>query len=154
MIAQVVSGIGFLGAGTIIVTKRNISGLTTASSIWSVAAIGIALGMGFYEIAIGSFVITISTLVVLKRVVKTIGTERVVIKYLSGEQTLYTIETLFEELNLEIKTIKYSVAPFGNEYVSSNLFEIKNPKNFNFSKFVEKISHIKNIVSVERTNLE
>ena len=32
--------------------------------------------------------------------------------------------------------------------------EIKNPKNFNFSKFVEKISHIKNIVSVERTNLE
>lgn len=154
LIAQVVSGIGFLGAGTIIVTKRNISGLTTASSIWSVAAIGIALGMGFYEIAIGSFVITISTLVVLKRVVKTIGTERVVIKYLSGEQTLYTIESLFKELNLEIKTIKYSVSPFGNEFVSSNLFEINNPKNFNFSQFVEKISHIKNIVSVERTNLE
>src|SRR5690606_195680 len=40
--AQIVSGIGFLGAGTIIVTKRNVSGLTTAASIWAIAGIGIA----------------------------------------------------------------------------------------------------------------
>lgn len=51
--AQVVSGIGFLGAGTIIVTRRSqIKGLTTAAGLWSSAGVGIALGIGFYEAAI------------------------------------------------------------------------------------------------------
>lgn len=50
--AQVVSGIGFLGAGTIVVTKRNqIKGLTTAAGLWAAAAVGLALGIGFYEAA-------------------------------------------------------------------------------------------------------
>ena len=51
--AQVVSGIGFLGAGTIIVTRRNqIKGLTTAAGLWAAAGVGLAVGIGFYEAAI------------------------------------------------------------------------------------------------------
>ena len=50
--AQVVSGIGFLGAGTIIVTSRSqIKGLTTAAGLWASACIGLAVGVGFYEVA-------------------------------------------------------------------------------------------------------
>lgn len=53
--AQVVSGIGFLGAGTIAVTKHNqIKGLTTAAGLWASAGVGLALGIGFYEAAIAS----------------------------------------------------------------------------------------------------
>ena len=57
--AQVVSGIGFLGAGTIIVTRRNqIKGLTTAAGLWSAAGVGLALGVGFYEAALaGTFAV-------------------------------------------------------------------------------------------------
>ena len=51
--AQVVSGIGFLGAGTIVVTRRNqIKGLTTAAGLWASAAVGLAVGIGLYEAAI------------------------------------------------------------------------------------------------------
>ena len=51
--AQVVSGIGFLGAGSILVTKHNqIKGLTTAAGLWASACIGLAFGIGFYEAAI------------------------------------------------------------------------------------------------------
>lgn len=51
--AQVVSGIGFLGAGTIIVTRRNqIKGLTTAAGLWAAAGVGLAVGIGFYEAAV------------------------------------------------------------------------------------------------------
>ena len=51
--AQVVSGIGFLGAGTIVVTRRNqIKGLTTAAGLWAAAGVGLTLGVGFYEAAI------------------------------------------------------------------------------------------------------
>lgn len=51
--AQVVSGIGFLGAGTILVTSNNqVKGLTTAAGLWAAATIGLAIGIGFYEMAI------------------------------------------------------------------------------------------------------
>ena len=51
--AQVISGIGFLGAGTIIVTRRNqIKGLTTAAGLWTAAGVGLAIGVGFYEAAV------------------------------------------------------------------------------------------------------
>ncbi len=65
MAAQVVSGIGFLGAGTIIVTRRNqIKGLTTAAGLWAAAGVGLALGIGFYEAAIvgGLAIFTVMTL--------------------------------------------------------------------------------------------
>ena len=52
MAAQVISGIGFLGAGTIIVTRRNqIKGLTTAAGLWASACIGLSIGIGLYEVA-------------------------------------------------------------------------------------------------------
>ena len=51
--AQVASGIGFLGAGTIVVTRRNqIKGLTTAAGLWAAAGVGLAVGIGFYEAAV------------------------------------------------------------------------------------------------------
>lgn len=51
--AQVISGIGFLGAGTIIITGRNqVRGLTTAAGLWASACIGLSIGIGFYEGAI------------------------------------------------------------------------------------------------------
>lgn len=50
--AQVISGIGFLGAGTIIVAPRNrIRGLTTAAGLWAAACVGLAIGIGLYEVA-------------------------------------------------------------------------------------------------------
>ena len=66
--AQVISGIGFLGVGTIILKGRyQITGLTTAAGLWVTAAIGIALGAGFYEGAIIAFTISVLTVVVLHK---------------------------------------------------------------------------------------
>ena len=65
--AQVVSGIGFLGAGTIIVTRRNqIKGLTTAAGLWAAAAVGLAVGIGFYEAAIVGSVLIFLTLTAVR----------------------------------------------------------------------------------------
>ena len=64
MSAQVISGIGFLGAGTIIVTKRNeIKGLTTAATLWTTACMGLAVGVGFYECALIMYILLIIILV-------------------------------------------------------------------------------------------
>ena len=67
--AQVVSGIGFLGVGTILLKGRfQITGLTTAAGLWCAAAIGLALGAGFYEGAIITFVLSVLTVTVIHKV--------------------------------------------------------------------------------------
>lgn len=66
--AQVVSGIGFLGAGTIIVTRRSqIKGLTTAAGLWTAAGVGLALGIGLYEIALVAAVAVVLIMTLMQR---------------------------------------------------------------------------------------
>jgi putative Mg2+ transporter-C (MgtC) family protein len=66
--AQVISGIGFLGVGTILIKGRfQITGLTTAAGLWCAAAIGIALGAGFYEGAIITFICSVITMTLAGR---------------------------------------------------------------------------------------
>lgn len=68
--AGVVTGIGFLGAGTIIRSQEGIRGLTTAASIWISSAIGLAVGCGFYEVALFSTFLVFLTLAFLKKIEK------------------------------------------------------------------------------------
>ena len=67
--AQVISGIGFLGAGTIFISQKKIAGLTTAASLWNVACLGLAVGMGYYIISLAGCAIVIITLALLQRLV-------------------------------------------------------------------------------------
>lgn len=60
--AQVITGVGFLGAGTILREGTNVKGLTTAASLWSVACLGIAAGAGYYAIALAGMVFIFITL--------------------------------------------------------------------------------------------
>lgn len=66
--SQVVSGVGFLGVGTIIVTRRNeVRGLTTAAGLWACACIGLAVGIGFVEAALVAMVFVVVTFVALSK---------------------------------------------------------------------------------------
>jgi len=68
IIAQIVAGIGFLGTGAIIKTNGYISGLTTASTLWIGAIIGIVFGLGEYQLGIIVSVLTLLTLTIVKRI--------------------------------------------------------------------------------------
>lgn len=64
--AQVISGIGFLGVGCIIVTRNRIRGLTTAAGLWTTACLGLVIGAGFLEVAATMFVLIMLTAFVLR----------------------------------------------------------------------------------------
>ena len=64
--AQVITGVGFLGAGTILRQGSHVKGLTTAASLWAVACLGIAAGFGFYAIAIAGMIFIFITLTILE----------------------------------------------------------------------------------------
>lgn len=109
--AQVVSGIGFLGAGTIIVTKHNqIRGLTTAAGLWAAAAVGLALGIGFYEAAITAAMAIYFILTVLHfleaRINRKTRVVEVYIELLDTSPLGDFIHSL-RELELEIEEIQF-----------------------------------------------
>jgi putative Mg2+ transporter-C (MgtC) family protein len=74
--AQIVTGVGFLGAGAVIQDRGGIHGLTTAATIWLVASIGMACGAGFYYLAIVTTVLAIVVLLGLAQVEKLLRPDR------------------------------------------------------------------------------
>lgn len=66
--AQVITGVGFLGAGTILREGTHVKGLTTAASLWAVACLGIAAGAGYYAVALAGMVFIFITLTIFERI--------------------------------------------------------------------------------------
>lgn len=114
LIAQVVSGIGFLGAGTILVSHGNIRGLTTAASIWTSAALGIALGMGYYDIAGAGLVVTMLTLVAIKRIFSFPNMKILRVEYVDTQETAEAIKNYFKEHRIHVMKAAESVAAEGD----------------------------------------
>lgn len=99
--AQIVSGMGFLGAGTILQARGNVRGLTTAATLWTVAAIGMAVGAGAHIMAIGATILVIVVLVILGQIERLLlrrSFERIVqIAFEPRPEFMDTIEALFAE---------------------------------------------------------
>ena len=79
--AQVVSGIGFIGAGTIILQKQIVRGLTTAAGIWATSGIGLAVGAGMYEIGVAATVLVLVGLELLSVFFKSLGMHNLVVEF-------------------------------------------------------------------------
>ena len=106
--AQVVSGIGFLGAGTILRTGNTVQGLTTAASLWVCAGIGLAIGSGFYFGAVISVILVMLSLVILVRVeISLFANKKRSIKIVAVERAglIGDIGTFFGENDFVIKKI-------------------------------------------------
>ncbi|MEK7520004.1 MAG: MgtC/SapB family protein [Patescibacteria group bacterium] len=68
IIAQIVTGIGFIGAGLIIYHENKVHGLTTAAGLWTMAGVGIAVGMGYYDVAIAGALLVLFVFFVLRKI--------------------------------------------------------------------------------------
>lgn len=122
--AQVVSGIGFLGAGVILRRGNDsISGLTTAAMIWGAAGIGIAVGAGFYMDAAIAVVIIVFGIEVLSPFLMKIGPKRIRMREVSLKVQIddeKSIESLFQflkENNINIENIRIKDIPLRNDIV-------------------------------------
>ena len=109
--AQVVSGVGFLGAGVIFVRGRSVSGLTTAAGLWLTAGVGLALGAGMYAVGISATVIILVIQVLLHtplRHLEGTGVEEVVVVL---DDTDEAIQMLMEQLkSRSIQVLESSIA--------------------------------------------
>ena len=140
--AQVVSGIGFLGAGTIIRFKASVRGLTTAASLWTVAGLGLAVGAGLFIPATFTTILVLAALFFLNRVergmIRRDWYKSLEIDTKAGASQLQEIRSLLSEYDVEIKDfdvkrssssedliIKISVKLLTNEYDNEIISKIR-----------------------------
>lgn len=97
--AQVVTGIGFIGAGTIIFQKHVVKGLTTAAGLWVTAAIGMTVATGLYALAIGCTILVLCCLEVFNYVMRRFGMKKIAVTFSTRSHD--TIRQLLGELQAD-----------------------------------------------------
>jgi len=151
--AQVVSGIGFLGAGTIIVTKHNqIKGLTTAAGLWSAAGVGLALGVGFYEAALVAGVAVFTVLTLMQRLDNKMRSKT---KFLdlyiefSQDVSLGTLIQSLREMGLEVSDLQNEPASAFDGNSRGLVVYLKAKKRSNHLLLMEQIGKLPGILHLE-----
>ena len=152
--AQVISGIGFLGAGTIMFTSRNqVKGLTTAAGLWACACMGLAIGTGFYTLAIIGSVIVVGVFALLPTIEKHVINKS---KHFAIHIELTSRENLKEFINslrsLEFKVLSVEYNPaYSHSGLSVYTIELKvlNNKKIPHKNYIEEFQKYSYVNFVE-----
>jgi putative Mg2+ transporter-C (MgtC) family protein len=149
--AQVVSGIGFLGAGSILARGEIVKGLTTAASIWTVAAIGLAIGGGLYFAGIASTIIILIILAGVKPLEEAYRARNQTVQFkLTVDQSGFTPEDLRQTLNLRVSQIKRFVVETRNEDGSDDVLVLLNKvSSHDIASFKTKLNDTPAVRQVE-----
>lgn len=159
--AQVISGVGFLGAGTIIHHGQNVRGLTTAASLWVVAAIGLAAGSGFYFLAI---VVSISIYIILfifNKLYRRIRSVRDVsglrVQLLNKPKAIGAINLLLAKNNIRILDMEFinpnmdtDGSEGDNDVIYINL-TLKMTEELSVYTLIQQLEKITGVIKVERS---
>lgn len=148
--AQVVSGIGFLGAGTIIVRGKSIYGLTTAATLWVCACLGLTIGIGFYAEAILSLFVVLFSLWPLNMIQKKLFSDElckiVSIKYSGTYPSISDVFTQMSVDRVQVKRIEVDEA-------GSQLIAVIAAKHLDdITKAVSNLIHIESVVGFAYKN--
>lgn len=147
--AQVIAGIGFIGAGTIIVTKRRqVKGLTTAAGLWTCAIIGLAVGAGYYEAAVLATAIILLAEIFFSRfeywVLDNARNINIYVEY-SGNEYLDSVIRLLKTYRVVILDLEITKSGAN----SCAIFQLQLPKKLSHDKLMTVVSTAEGIISVE-----
>ena len=151
--AQVVAGVGFIGAGTIIVTKRQrVKGLTTAAGLWTVAIVGLSVGAGFYEGAIMvTLLVLLAELVLAKlenRMLRSSPEINLFVEY-TGKDALDEVLKMFRERNVKVLGVEITRSRQSEHHNATVIFSLRLNKKSPATKLEELLRQTDGILSVE-----
>ena len=148
--AQVVTGVGFLGAGVIFMQKQTIVGLTTAAGVWVTAAIGLSIGSGLYFVGIAATVITILGQILLHGKIRFLSsprTETLMLQIVDNADAIKLLQGIFEDneiIILNLKSKRDEKSSLINVEVIIRVYE-----SFNMTKFLNILQSKDFIKSLE-----
>jgi len=149
MASQVITGVGFLGAGTIIRDKGSVKGLTTAASIWVVACIGISVGLGFYFLSLVGFLGLILSLIVFENIESSMIDKtkeyNISIEYLPKNNVIeYVIGELLKN-QITIKSIKIFDKGINENQIIKIKLTVSTNNRLSFLSVIQNLQSNKNI---------
>lgn len=147
--AQIVSGIGFLGAGIIFVRRQSISGLTTAAGIWTTAGIGMAIGAKLYFIGVSATVLVLLVQIVLHKDFAWLHlptAEQLNIEFDESPDAISSVQEKFAANHIEIINIKAKKT--GNGLLDVKLF-VKLPRKYEISGLMNLFKDNPHVKSIE-----
>ncbi len=150
--AQVIAGIGFIGAGTIIVTKRkNVKGLTTAAGLWASAIVGLCTGAGFIEGALVTTVIIVIEELFLSRfeyfMLSNSRTINILVEF-NETTNLTSIMDTVKENSSYVRDIEITKSNNAENH-SCAIFSLKMPRKTSHAKLLNSIASLDGVVAVE-----
>lgn len=151
--AQVVAGVGFIGAGTIMVTRhQRVKGLTTAAGLWTAAIVGLSLGAGFYEGGLAVTACVLFTELFLSKV------ERLVLRkspevnlylHYDGSDAMERVLTFFREKHIKVLSMEIT-RPIKNEkHMATAIFLLRLDKKITRESFLEQLSQVTGVASAD-----
>ena len=150
--AQVIAGIGFIGAGTIIVTRRKrVKGLTTAAGLWTSAIVGLALGMGFYEAGIFASLLTfIAEAIFSKLEDKLLNKSREINLFTeyTEKPCLENMLKIYREANIKVLNMELTRSPEADKNACA-IFSLRLNNQITADTLIEKINSTDGVLSVE-----
>ncbi|MBQ8141368.1 MAG: MgtC/SapB family protein [Clostridia bacterium] len=151
--AQVINGIGFLGAGTIIVTGRQeIKGMTTAAGLWASACMGLAIGAGFYTAALIGCIFIVLTIILFSKLERVIlSRSRNVNIYVEFEDTDNVVEIIskLKDMGVRIFDVEITKAKYSETKYPNAIFSLQLPKKTPHTHIFTAISEIDSIRAIE-----
>ena len=151
--AQVIAGIGFIGAGTIIVTKRRqIKGLTTAAGLWASAIVGLCCGAGFYLGAVSAAVLILVAEMLMSRlewyVISRARTMNIFVEY-SEAETLTRIVDQLKNMNISILDMELTKASVGSGRNPCVTFSLGMSKRTGHGAVLNQLTGLRGVIIVE-----
>lgn len=154
--AQVISGIGFLGAGTIIHTKGSIKGLTTAATLWLVACLGLAIGYGYYVISLASLIICVIVLISLKKIQDKLfhsgANIKLEVEFTKKSKTVEFIDTYFVTKNIHVIDLDFIRG--SDDGVKGCIYTVNLPRSLDILKVMRDLSYNDNILEIRKVKEE
>lgn len=150
--AQVIAGIGFIGAGTIVVTKRRqVKGLTTAAGLWAAAIVGLCCGAGFIEGAVlATVIILIAELVFAKLEYMIVSNSRVInlyVEYTESSQLGSIVDAIKKK---SVYIVDMEITKGGdNNRNPCVIFSLQKPRKISYQALMALIAKLDGVVSVE-----
>ncbi len=151
--AQVIAGIGFIGAGTIIVTKRRqVKGLTTAAGLWASAIVGLAVGAGYYEAALIATFLILFVELVLSRfeyfIMSTAKSVNLYVEYLHND-ALVNMNEFMRRHKVSITDLQITKSAAATNRNPCAIFSLDLPRSLSHDKLMTALSGIEGVISVE-----
>lgn len=151
--AQVIAGIGFIGAGTIIVTRhQRVKGLTTAAGLWAVAIVGLAIGCGFYEGAVVTTVLILCAELLFAKLESWITRRspevNILLEY-TEKDCLDALLAQFRQKNITILHMEITRPPQGDKRNACAIFALRLHKKCPVNELLSLVSETQGVVSAE-----